>query len=423
MKTIVFVESNKSGSSREAIRAADKMGYFTVLLTNRKKFFEQISEFVDVHHIILTNTKKMDSLREEINKLKHRGLYIELIASFVHPFVSKAAILSKEFCNTNISADTIADMEDKITMRQVLKESLYNPFYYIHEPTNSIPSTVDHCRNQYPLIIKAPLSTGSKDVYKVNNEQELTDSIVTLENKYGNKPVLIEQFIDGPQYLIETLTIDKILYIVSIFEQEITKQKRFIVTGYRLIVEPSSDLYHKLLKAAQSIVDQAGMENGACHFEFRLKGNDYILIELNPRISGGAMNRMIEAGYGINLVEKTLNLMLGNTVDLKPKFKKHVYIYYITMSESGILEKITGKKRAKKCPGIKEVFLKPKKGTMLYPPLSMGHRYAYVLAIGDTPEQAEQFSKTAAKEIVFHLKSNSTDSALESLNNEESDKW
>lgn len=31
MKTIIFINSNKNGSSREAIKAADKMGYFTIL--------------------------------------------------------------------------------------------------------------------------------------------------------------------------------------------------------------------------------------------------------------------------------------------------------------------------------------------------------------------------------------------------------
>ena len=38
MKTIIFINSNKTGSSREAIKAADKMGYFTILLTDKSGF-------------------------------------------------------------------------------------------------------------------------------------------------------------------------------------------------------------------------------------------------------------------------------------------------------------------------------------------------------------------------------------------------
>ena len=405
MKTIVFIESNKSGSSRDAIRAAKKMGYFTVLFTSRVKFYEQRSEFPDVHSMTLINTKKMDRLREEILRLKQRGLYIEAISSFVHPFVSKAALLSWEFCNTKFSAETIANMEDKVTMRNILKTSPHNPLYIVYEPTDSISSAAEQCRNHYPLMIKAPHSTGSKDVFKVESEDELIETIQSLLAVYEKKPILIEQFIEGPQYLAETLVIDNKVHIAAIFEQEITKQDRFIVTGYRLLIEPPMEVYETLRQATDSIIAAAGMENGACHFEFRLKDNNCYLIELNPRISGGAMNRMIEAGYGINLVEQTLKLLLGQTVDLEPKFKKHVFNHYITLTNSGQLEKITGKKRAKDSQGVVEVYFKPKKGTMLHPPLSMGHRYAYVMAVGDTPAQAEEFAKNAAKEIVFHLRS------------------
>ena len=36
MDTIVFIETNKSGSSREAIKAAEKLNFFTVLLTKKQ---------------------------------------------------------------------------------------------------------------------------------------------------------------------------------------------------------------------------------------------------------------------------------------------------------------------------------------------------------------------------------------------------
>ncbi|MEH6930210.1 biotin carboxylase, partial [Priestia megaterium] len=54
MDTIVFIETNKSGSSREAIKAANNLNFFTVLLTCRKKFLKDRSEFPDVHEMIIT---------------------------------------------------------------------------------------------------------------------------------------------------------------------------------------------------------------------------------------------------------------------------------------------------------------------------------------------------------------------------------
>ena len=67
------------------------------------------------------------------------------------------------------------------------------------------------------------------------------------------------------------------------------------------------------------------------------------------------------------------------------------------------MEKVTGKGRARKSPGVIEVYVKPRKGTKLIPPLSMGHRYAYVIATGASMEEAKKFAKNAANEIKFHL--------------------
>ena len=60
MRTIVFIETNKSGSSREAIKAAERLGFFTVLFTNRQKFIQQRTEFPEVHQMILVELSNYD---------------------------------------------------------------------------------------------------------------------------------------------------------------------------------------------------------------------------------------------------------------------------------------------------------------------------------------------------------------------------
>lgn len=42
MDTIVFIETNKSGSSREAIKAAEKLNFFTVLLTKKQNLLKNV---------------------------------------------------------------------------------------------------------------------------------------------------------------------------------------------------------------------------------------------------------------------------------------------------------------------------------------------------------------------------------------------
>ena len=145
------------------------------------------------------------------------------------------------------------------------------------------------------------------------------------------------------------------------------------------------------------------MKNGACHLEMRSSKWGWKLIEINPRISGGAMNRIIEVGYGINLVEETIQLMLGNEPCLTKKHSKYVYAHYLTVDSKGILIKVTGKNRSSQYPGVDEVYIKPRKGQILRPPLSMGDRCGYILASSDDKDEAKRIAREAASKIRFHL--------------------
>lgn len=145
------------------------------------------------------------------------------------------------------------------------------------------------------------------------------------------------------------------------------------------------------------------MKNGACHLEMRLVKGELKLIEINPRISGGVMNRIIEVGFGINLVEETIQLILGNEPCLTKKHCKFVYAHYLTVDPIGKLSKVTGKNRSSQYAGVEEVYIKPRKGQILRPPLSMGDRYGYILASSDDKEEAKRIAREAASEVRFYI--------------------
>ncbi|RST56898.1 ATP-grasp domain-containing protein, partial [Siminovitchia terrae] len=125
------------------------------------------------------------------------------------------------------------------------------------------------------------------------------------------------------QYLVEVLVHNGKINIVAIFEQEITKEIKFIVTGYAIRLNVKDDFYNKLYNTVESIINDLKVTNAACHLEIRYVNGNWKLVEINPRISAGAMNRMIEEAFGINLVEETIRLYLGDEPNLIRKHEKH----------------------------------------------------------------------------------------------------
>jgi hypothetical protein len=68
------------------------------------------------------------------------------------------------------------------------------------------------------------------------------------------------------------------------------------------------------------------------------------------------------------------------------------------------LLKVTGKQNALESPGVRQVYIKPKKDSLMIPPVSMAYRYAYVLATGDSAREAKQNAERGAAHITFHLR-------------------
>jgi biotin carboxylase len=402
MRTIVFIETNKSGSSREAIKAAERLGFFTVLLTNRQKFVHQRTEFPEVHQMILVELSNNDELRKNLKLLQQQGKQIKAILSFVHSYVHLAAVLAEEFCTSIVSTHSVLKMENKILTRELLKGHPNSPHYALYNPDNfPLDNFIDQSKDYLPLIVKSPTSAGSKDVILANNENQLKLAIQELLKK--NELILLEEYLKGPQYLIEVLVHNGKVHIVAIIEQQITLLHRFIVTGYCLLTYINQRMYDSIFETVSSILKAFQMKNGACHLEMRLVNGVWKLIEVNPRISGGAMNRIIEIGYGINLVEETIQLMLGNEPCLTKKHRKYVYAHYLTVDSRGKLIKVTGKELSTQSPGVDEVFIKPRQGQIVRPPISMGDRCGYILASSNFKMEAKSNAVQAASHIHFYI--------------------
>ncbi|MDF2787036.1 MAG: ATP-grasp protein [Neobacillus sp.] len=404
MRTIIFIGLNKSGSSREAVKAANELGYYTVVFTDQEKQIQQRSEYKDVHQLTLVELSNIEEIKQQIYLLQQRGNEVVVITSFVDKYVQTASLLADEFCENYVSTEAIAIMENKEKTRNFFADQSFTPRFKVITKDDHLPFVFTYKKFKFPVVVKCASSTGSKDVLFAKNMKRLEKNVSKLRTKNPSETIIVEEYVDGDQYLVEVLVSNWNVQIGAVIKQEITKGKRFIVTGYGVLAEVPRQLEESLLDVIETIVSSLEFQNGAFHLELRLTDDGWKLIEINPRISGGAMNKMIQAAFGYSLVEETLKMLIGETPFLEKTTNHYVFTQYVILENKGILEKVTGKGRAMAVPGVVEVYVKPKSGTYVTPPLSMGHRYAYVIAKGDTLEEAQSIAKQAANELTFHLR-------------------
>ena len=360
--------------------------------------FLKVDQFVIMEHLL--NEQLMV---EEITKLKEHGKQVCACISFIDPYVSYAAKLSKHLGLSQVSVESLSLMENKIMIREKLNNFPMTPFFTIFHPTDSPKEFEKKYKSFFPIILKPPISNDSKDVLFVETTRDFVNALKSVQKNHPNDPILIEEFLQGPQYLIEILVYNNEIKFIGVVEQEVKYNGRFIVIGYKFPGEVDTDEYRSLYACILSIIEQTGHSNGSCHIEMKLVQGQWKLIEINPRMSGGAMNRIIEEGTGINLVKEILKLYLAEEPNLIEKKKKHVYARYLTIGSRGKLLRVTGKEQALMHDGVKYVHIKPLEGRILTTPYSMGNRYACIIAASDTAEQAEAIALMAAKEIKFYL--------------------
>lgn len=404
MKTIVFIGTNKSGTSRTAFSAAADLGFHTILFTDRKRFLLQRDEFPDVKKIFyIENLLDKKTVLDEISKLMEDGKEICALISLIDPFVSYGAEMNEELGFAKLSVAALKKMENKIIVRETLKETSYSPVYDIYSHEKDISIVSQEYREKLPMIVKSPISNGSKDVIYAETLGELKQALHHLQRRSDETPLLLEEFLEGPQYLVEVMVYKDQIHIIAVIEQEVQRKERFIVTGYTYPAKLEMKEEKELISAVEMMMRAFGLKNGVCHLEMKKTMSGWKLIEMNPRVSGGAMNRILLEGTGMNYVKEIIKLYLGETPNLHYRAKNHVYARFLTIDSRGRLLKVTGRNRALSRPGIKEVYIKPKRGTILSVPHSLGDRYAYVVAAAQTREEAREQALGAAREIKFYL--------------------
>lgn len=401
MKSIVFLGTNKTGSSYEGIKAAKRLGYETILLTNRTIFVEEREGYIEIDDVRLLNMSDTDELFSAINNLIVEGKMIECFISFLDEYVYLAAMLTNIICSSPLTFEPLQIMSDKILTRSYLSGKSYTPFFKVLSAHRDMGIELNELNDLFPLIIKSPKSNGSKDVILVENSWECKKAMKKLQRKNPDSPILVEEYLEGPQYLVEVVVYHSAITIAAIVEQEVTKGERFIITGYSIC--PNLEQPPGLKETVFSIIEDFQLRNGTCHLELKLTNKGWRLIEINPRMAGGAMNRMIDEAFGYNLAEQTIRLYAGYEPEFIKKQNKAIYTHYIIVGSIGRLLKVSGCDLAKEQAGVLEVFTKAEEGQIVTPPRSMGHRYGYVIAAADSKDKAKESAIKGARNIQFYL--------------------
>ncbi len=197
----------------------------------------------------------------------------------------------------------------------------------------------------YPVVIKPPAGAGAVSTFRVDNEKSLIESVRISGAKKG-RPALIEEFIVGEEYSLETISIhghavwhSLTHYYPTPLEAVRNPWVQWCVVSPR---EVSDARYDDIRAAGARALKVLGMETGLSHMEwFRRRDGTIAISEVAARPPGAQITTLNSRAHDIDFVRAWAEVMVQGTFQI-PTRKYAVGVAFLRGQGSGRIRKVHG---------------------------------------------------------------------------------
>jgi biotin carboxylase len=184
-----------------------------------------------------------------------------------------------------------------------------------------------------PVVAKPREGVASLQVSLARSREELRRQCEAVWADHPGRPMLIEEYIEGPLHTLETLGDGDAMAVLGGFRVELSPPPHFI--EHEAVWQPGPPQG----AAAQvlDIIQAFGVGFGACHTEYVLSAQGPRLIEINYRNIGDYREFLLQDTLGIPLFETVLRLYLGEPLPALQLADHAAHIRYFVAADAGTL--------------------------------------------------------------------------------------
>lgn len=256
----------------------------------------------------------------------------------------------------------------------------------------------------FPVIIKPRDNSGSRGVKLCRNKEDLKTSIdEALENSKLDS-VLVEEFLEGPEYSIEGLHHDGKSEVIQFTEKKTTKFPYNVELGHIQPANISEENKQKIREIVAKIGKALNFVNCPSHTELKINERGIFVIETSPRLGGDYItSTLTPLSTGVNLEDELLRIALGETINLQPEAVQYSGIRFFDLEEGCIIKHVPDASFIKTWPHVVDFSFNLKKGEKVNKITSSLNRYGYMTLIADSRNSIdiafERYEKTIRDSI------------------------
>lgn len=190
----------------------------------------------------------------------------------------------------------------------------------------------------FPIIVKPRDNSGSRGVKLCRNKEELQVSINEALENSRLTTVLVEEFIEGREFSIESLHYDGKSEIIQFTEKTTTEFPYNVELGHKQPANLTDDLREQIRTIIRKIAKCMQFENCASHTELKINSRGIFVIETSPRLGGDYItSTLTPLSTGINLEDQLLHIALGEPVDIETgRVEKASAVCFLSLLEGKV---------------------------------------------------------------------------------------
>ncbi len=252
-----------------------------------------------------------------------------------------------------------------------------------------------------PIIVKPIRESGSLGVFSIRDRADvdavaeryrsLDDghwAVGDLSDAESFEEFLMEEFLDGPEISVETLSFDGRHVVVAVTDKE-TGGPGFVELGHSQPSGVSAETLREVTRLVTEFLDAVGLCNGPGHTEVKLTSRGPRIVESHNRIGGDRINELAETVYGVDMERYALGARFGLVEPLttSPEPQGGAAVRFLT-PEPGRVVQVTGVDAVRADPAYVDLQLEVEPGDDV-PPLTWNEdKVGHVIARGATAAEA-----------------------------------
>lgn len=193
-----------------------------------------------------------------------------------------------------------------------------------------------------PLIVKPVDRSGSLGVQKIDKLNKLKSAIETAQSVSLINECIVEEFVEGVEVSVESISWEGKHYILAITDKETTGSPYFVELAHHQPSLLPYDIQKKIIQMTQNALNALNIKFGASHSEFKItyEGNVYA-IEVGARMGGDFIGSdLVYLSTGYDFLKGTINVALGHFEEPKLTYKGYSGVYFLCSERKQLKEVI-----------------------------------------------------------------------------------